>query len=171
MDESKIIEKTEEFFRQLGLTTFSSRMIVSFLQSRLSKDGGYERFIHFIKYLLLSLNNEKVVEGIHPLQYGCPNLIPGLQSQSFWDTTTLPWIKVLEDSFSIIKSEFFSMKSQNSFQVGQSYIPYINQLPIFLAISSTSIRRRIKNRSSWSTCDKCRKLVCLLPSFAWDEFR
>jgi hypothetical protein len=71
---------------------------------------------HVMTFLLTNLN--KTERLCHPLQIGCPNIIPGLRAQPFWDTSEFPWVKDLEASFPILLEEFLGMKEQGMlFQV------------------------------------------------------
>jgi hypothetical protein len=71
---------------------------------------------HVMSFLLSNLNQTE--QSCHPLQLGCPNIIPGLRTQPFWDTSQFSWVKDLEGSFQIILDEFLGMKEQGMlFQV------------------------------------------------------
>lgn len=69
-----------------------------------------------MKFLLTNLN--KTTRLCHPLQVGCPNIIPGLRTQPFWDPSEFPWVKELEESYTLILEEFRGMKEKGMlFQV------------------------------------------------------
>jgi aspartate beta-hydroxylase len=61
----------------------------------------------------LSNNNIEENVSIKDWQAGCPNRLKGLTGNPFWDTSQFPWVKLLEDSFEDIKSEFLALKGQN----------------------------------------------------------
>lgn len=83
-----------------------------------------EKMSHVMTFLLTNLN--KTVKLCHPLQVGCPNIIPGLRAQPFWETSEFPWVKDLEESFHIILEEFQGMKEQGMlFQVSNSHSPLL----------------------------------------------
>lgn len=74
-----------------------------------------------VQYLLDEINlSSKLTKSnieknifIKDWQAGCPNRIKGLTGNPFWDTSQLPWVKLLEDSFEDIKSEFLALKGRN----------------------------------------------------------
>ncbi len=51
------------------------------------------------------------------LQCKCPNLIPGLRAQPFWNVEEFPWIQHLQNSFEDIRNEFLALRGTDSFQV------------------------------------------------------
>jgi aspartate beta-hydroxylase len=72
-----------------------------------------------MRFLLTSLN--KTDRLCHPLQSGCPNIIPGLRAQPFWDSVEFPWVERLEAACGTIVEEFHAMKDKGHFfQVSES---------------------------------------------------
>lgn len=65
------------------------------------------------------INNLNKTEKIcHILQIGCPNIIPGLRAQPFWNPLEFNWVHEIEESYPIILQEFLEMKEKGQlFQV------------------------------------------------------
>ena len=108
----KIIAKLELALRELGLSKFSSSIAVQFIASKL-RSGQQDTFARAVSYLL-SLLNKRDVGALNDIRstsvFRCPQLIPGLRGQPFWDTAQLPWIAKLEASYGDIKREFLALK-------------------------------------------------------------
>ena len=105
-------------FKSQGLSPFSSRVAIDFLRSKLALPGGHARFTRVVQYLLSLLNAAGRVRvqqvlsssGVDVSQSGCPNIIPGLRAQPFWDTSAFPWVQELEASFPDIRDEFLALR-------------------------------------------------------------
>eukprot|EP01041_Mallomonas_annulata_P000927 gene928-1797_t len=112
-----VFGRTENFLKELGLSPFSSKMCVAYIQSRLDTEGGSDRLSHFLNYLMSRITTYKPYASLNDTyQRGCPNIIPGLRAQPFWNTELLPWTIILEENFESIRAEFMSLKGGNSFQ-------------------------------------------------------
>jgi len=111
LDSDKLIAKLELALRELGLSKFSSSIAVQFIASKL-RSGQHETFSRAVGYLLNLLNKRGSSSGDIRLtgQFKCPQLIPGLRGQPFWDASQLPWIAQLEASYEDIKREFLALK-------------------------------------------------------------
>ena len=66
--------------------------------------------------MLQKINGVKHPKGFHEKQRGCPDLVPGLRSQAFWDTSEFPWVQELEANYEVIKEELLSLRSKTGFQ-------------------------------------------------------
>ena len=60
--------------------------------------------------------NNKLCPPQDPLQKGCPEIIPKLRAKPFWDSEDFPWIKTIEDNFSVIKEELLQLRELKGFQ-------------------------------------------------------
>eukprot|EP01032_Pedospumella_encystans_P008625 gene8625-10215_t len=110
-DPDKLIGKLEVALRQMGLSRFSSSIAVQFVASKL-RSGKQEIFERAVSYLLSLLNKKgsSLTDIRSSSIYKCPQLIPGLRAQPFWDTAQLPWIARLEAAYDDIKREFMALK-------------------------------------------------------------
>jgi hypothetical protein len=99
-----------------------------------------ERMSRVMHFLLTNLN--KTDRNCHPLQVGCPNILPGLRTQPFWETSEFPWVKALEAASQTIREEFQEMKDKGRFFQVTSLI-YDEEskslLPLLTAISIAKI--------------------------------
>jgi len=115
-----VLGKVEKLLKDEGLSPFSSKMCMAYLQSRLQRDNGEEKFKYFLQYLMSKIPSIKspisVTPTSHALQQGCPNIIPGLRAQPFWETSSFSWILKLESLYPEIRREFFALKGSNCFQ-------------------------------------------------------
>lgn len=124
----KLSTKVEQALKHLGLSNFSSSvakqyLIVSislviykanFIQGKLN-DGKADKLNHVIGYVVDLLNKKKTRPSLSnddATQSGCPNVIPGLRAQPFWDTSNFPWVQMLESKYQDIKKEFIALRNR-----------------------------------------------------------
>mmetsp|Transcript_16257 Transcript_16257/g.24491 ORF Transcript_16257/g.24491 Transcript_16257/m.24491 type:complete len:369 (-) Transcript_16257:108-1214(-) len=109
-----VLKLVEDLFRSEGASPFSSKIAIGFLQVKLAQCP--ERMDRVVSYLLSRLNSCSL-RTCHPLQAGCPDIIPGLRSIPFWKTSDFDWVQRLENAYPDILQEFLDMKNKgNLFQ-------------------------------------------------------
>ena len=173
-------DKIEEFFADMGISRFSSKIATGFFHSQLAKDDGSAKFARVLTYL-----HEKIMKRNLPplniLQRGCPNVFSSLSARPVWDTSDprLTWVRALEESFHVIRDEFLAARSitteTNAFQ------PYRSPQPPSISTSSSSAAAPndvlkdsfgyfATDHGSWNVCylflhgDSCRNF-CFIPRF------
>lgn len=105
-----------------GLSRFSEKIAVQWLLQSLGSEefrddgGGRDELQRLRKWVLLLLNGQRYAPGCSPWQIGCPEVIPGLRATPVWDCTEFPWVKLLEDNFTIIKDELLALRHKAPFQ-------------------------------------------------------
>lgn len=70
-------------------------------------------------YLLQLLHPVQVAKAREQSeQKGCPQLIPGLRTNPYWNSSEFPWIDEVQQQFHNIRGEFLNMRnhSNNGFQ-------------------------------------------------------
>ena len=78
------------------------------------KGGTYDRAIGWI---IEQINKTSNKLDFPDFQRGCPQLVKGLRSQPFWDTSEFAWISRVEENFETIREELRSLEGTSSFQV------------------------------------------------------
>lgn len=68
------------------------------------------------KWVLMKINKKPYPENIHKLQLGCPDIVPGLTIQAWWDPTKFLWVQELISNFEIIKNELIELRNNTGFQ-------------------------------------------------------
>ena len=112
--ETLVFKKIEEVFREYHLSGIQATAAQVFFQSKIA-DPSNSRVDHVRQWMLNKINGIKHPKGFHEKQRGCPDLVPGLRSQPFWDTSEFPWVKELEANYEVIKEELLSLRSQSGF--------------------------------------------------------
>lgn len=82
------------------------------LQSILQKadSAGEESPLpHVLPYLLQLIQPRPRIDDPLIDRKGCPQLIPGLRSQPFWEASQFPWAVELENHFHEIREEFLQL--------------------------------------------------------------
>lgn len=77
-------------------------------------DGNYERAVG---WLVGELNKAQDKSSFPCTQRGCPQLVRGITSSSFWETDMFPWIQEIENEIPMIRSELLALRGSDSFQV------------------------------------------------------
>mmetsp|Transcript_4086 Transcript_4086/g.6492 ORF Transcript_4086/g.6492 Transcript_4086/m.6492 type:complete len:444 (-) Transcript_4086:10-1341(-) len=123
-----LISRLESGLRKIGLSKFSSSVAVQFISSKL-QSGHHSKVQHAVQYLLNLVSN-----NLHPKEddismkhkcrlestHKCPQIIPGLKADPFWDRASLPWVQTLETAFPEIKREFFALQQRVETHGGNS---------------------------------------------------
>eukprot|EP01035_Chromulina_nebulosa_P003316 gene3316-4521_t len=127
--EVALLEKLQKALQYEGLTPFSSRVAIEFLKKQLNAEDSQKVLARVIGYAVNLLNSSSNNCHPHPLQSGCPNVIPCLRSFPFWQRSfefhdtqlsvaadipnqaLVSVIQILEDNFCIIKEEFFNLRN------------------------------------------------------------
>lgn len=117
--DAQVERRLHELVRSWGLSRFSERVAMQWLQRSLSSsdlkcDGG--DMLRLRKWVLMQLNHQRRAEGSSHWQTGCPEVIPLLRAAPVWDCRLLPWVRTLEDNFSVIKEELLSLRGKAVFQ-------------------------------------------------------
>ena len=60
------------------------------------------KFDHLRPWLMAKINNSYIAPA-SPLQKGCPDIIPGLRAQPWWDSKDFPWLKHFEEHYKEIR--------------------------------------------------------------------
>jgi len=68
------------------------------------------------KWVLMKINKKPYPENIHKLQLGCPDIVPGLTIQAWWDPARFQWVQELMKNFDVIKKELIELRSNTGFQ-------------------------------------------------------
>jgi hypothetical protein len=68
------------------------------------------------KWILMKINKRPYPENIHKLQLGCPDIVPGLTIQAWWDPSKFIWVQELMKNFEVIKKELIELRSNTGFQ-------------------------------------------------------
>ncbi|OWZ17620.1 Aspartyl/Asparaginyl beta-hydroxylase [Phytophthora megakarya] len=112
--------KLHELVRSWGVSTFSERIALQWLERCLGSDDDCDVFCRLRKWLVLQLNQRRIPADCSHAQWqiGCPELIPLLRATPVWDCNEFPWVKTLESSAAVIKEELLSLKNrpQSTFQ-------------------------------------------------------
>ena len=124
--EKLVLDRMSQVFREFGIVSRFSRAAA---ENWLQKAATDQRCARARQWFVGRLNStiwsddDESKEGrrkkrrrrpravpIDPLQKGCPEIIPGLRAKPFWDTDDLPWVKVIEDHFEVIRAELMSLR-------------------------------------------------------------
>ncbi|KAH7481870.1 hypothetical protein PRIC1_009664 [Phytophthora ramorum] len=110
--------KLRELVRSWGVSTFSERIVLQWLDRFLGKDG--EDFRRLRKWIVMQLNQRRVPDECCEWQMGCPQVIPLLRATPVWDCGNFPWVETLESNYAVIKEELLALKSS----VKSGFQPY-----------------------------------------------
>ena len=168
-DDNDNDKTTNVFFNRLeivlrghGLTPFSSKIALAYIQKTMNKDNGNRCLARVMQYLLDKMNNKQsniVIDNAIDWQKGCPNRIPNLTSSPIWDKEQFSWVKILESSYCDIKSEFLSLRNSNVFQ---PYRSPISENPSSSSSSTSSSSDKIQDELGEMATDKGSWNVCYL---------
>lgn len=115
------VDRLRRYFNSCGLSPFGSSCAIEYLRKSILAENGEENMHRVIQYLLRELNSHSSPREIpcSPYQKGCPNILEGLSSHAFWDTSQFPWVKTFEDSYHGIRREVLELLQQSTrvFQV------------------------------------------------------
>ncbi|KAL3673939.1 hypothetical protein V7S43_001626 [Phytophthora oleae] len=104
--------KLHELVRSWGMSTFSERIALQWIQRFLGSDDDCDAFRRLRKWIVLQLNHRRIPEDCSKWQLGCPELIPMLRATPVWDCREFPWVQMLESNFKVIKEELLALKSR-----------------------------------------------------------
>jgi aspartate beta-hydroxylase len=62
------------------------------------------------EWLFNKINKKPTDYTLHPLQKGCPDIIPNLRAFPFWNREEFPWLSKIEENFETIKREVIGLK-------------------------------------------------------------
>ncbi|KAF4143593.1 Aspartyl/Asparaginyl beta-hydroxylase [Phytophthora infestans] len=110
-DKHHIEEKLRVLVRSWGVSTFSERIALQWIERSLGSDSDREAFRHLGKWIVLQLNQLRIPDDCSAWQVGCPELIPLLRAIPVWDCSEFPWVQTLERNFTVIKEELLSLKN------------------------------------------------------------
>ncbi|EEY65521.1 aspartyl/Asparaginyl beta-hydroxylase, putative [Phytophthora infestans T30-4] len=110
-DKHHIEEKLRVLVRSWGVSTFSERIALQWIERSLGSDSDREAFRHLGKWIVLQLNQLRIPDDCSAWQVGCPQLIPLLRAIPVWDCSEFPWVQTLERNFTVIKEELLSLKN------------------------------------------------------------
>jgi aspartate beta-hydroxylase len=112
--------RLERCLRHLGLTPFSTKFILQHISNVLQQaeaDSQPSPLPHVLPYLLQLLQPRPRIHEPLIDRKGCPQVIPDLRAQPFWDTSLFPWVTQLESHIDEIRDEVLQLnKSLLGFQ-------------------------------------------------------
>jgi aspartate beta-hydroxylase len=110
-----LYKKLNELFKEYLLSEVQSLAAFKFIKDKFSnpdlKNGEAVK-----KWVLMKVNNKKLPENYHKMQLGCPDLVPNLKIQNFWDPSQFTWVDELISNFNIIKEELITLREGKGFQ-------------------------------------------------------
>lgn len=117
-DEHHVEEKLRALVRSWGVSTFSERIALQWLERFLGSDKDCDDFRRLRKWIVLQLNQRRVPDDCSKWQRGCPEVIPLLRATPVWDCSEFPWVQTLESNYAVIKEELLALKdcSKSGFQ-------------------------------------------------------
>jgi aspartate beta-hydroxylase len=144
-DKSELVARLEQSLQQLGLSKFSSSVAIQFLIAKI-ESGRQDKVSRAIGYLLNLLNKKTSKSGCLSFEgdisrdgaHTCPQLIPGLRAQPFWDKSQFSWVSELEAAYSDIKKEFFALREMGGPAVSKEEARSASGFQLYL--SPTSLR-------------------------------
>ena len=68
------------------------------------------------EWLFMKINGKVLPDEYHPRQLGCPDLVPGLPLQGWWDREKFDWVLQLESKADIIRKELTNLRNEKGFQ-------------------------------------------------------
>lgn len=113
--ETQVMTKLGEIFREYHLSTIQVTAAQMFFTAKVA-DPTNERVARLRQWMLNKINGIKFPKGFHDRQKGCPDLVPGLRSQPFWDTKEFPWVAELEANYETIRDELLALRGEEGFQ-------------------------------------------------------
>jgi hypothetical protein len=115
LDKQQVEAMLHNLIQEWGLTPLGQNIAFLWLSRAAGEDS--EHLSRLRKFTLMKLNKQLRPLNISPWQYGCPNLLPGLQCQPVWRNnmhTLFPWIRTVEEAFPRIREELLSLKNDSS---------------------------------------------------------
>jgi hypothetical protein len=116
MDEAqvKLWGKIDEVLKDYLLNGFQKLAVKKFIKDKVGnpKCTAVERVR---EWLFMKMNGQRLPENYHPMQLGCPDLVPGLPLKGWWERGEIPWIAKLESYAPIIREELLSLRDKHGF--------------------------------------------------------
>jgi hypothetical protein len=61
------------------------------------------------------MNNKTRPDSGHEFQKGCPDIIPNLRANPFWEKEMFPFINVFLENIEVIKKELNNLRNEKGF--------------------------------------------------------
>ena len=107
-------EAIDKFLHGNGFSAFSAAIARQWLQKVLKDES--DKFSHVRAWMINELQDKKPETVGSRWQRGCPEYIPGLKSEAFWDPKEFTWASVLEENWETIRDEVLATKGKGGFQ-------------------------------------------------------
>ena len=115
--EAVVRERVSRVLSEYGLSGIGKAAAMAYLQKLSSDDMARVR-----QWWMRRLNGKELLapEGTPPGQMGCPEIMAGLRSSAFWESSLFSWVKDLEASAPVIRNELLSLRQSKGFQAYRS---------------------------------------------------
>jgi aspartate beta-hydroxylase len=112
--EGKIFDKLNSFFDDYCLNSLQRAAALNFIKEKVAnpEDSSVAR----VREWLLAQLNSKRIPPVHERQRGCPEIIPGLRANPWWDLSEFNWIEQVEAAYEDIRNELLALRNQGGFQ-------------------------------------------------------
>jgi aspartate beta-hydroxylase len=149
----KLVRKLETALQHLGLSRFSASVAVQFIAGKL-QSGEQHKMARALKYLLDLLNHKSSSVRAQESVHRCPQLVPGLTAQPFWDTSTLQWVVQLEASYDDIKREFIALREMPNQKLQSGFQHYRSPKQQLTKDSTETAHpgEEATDRGQWNVC-------------------
>ena len=112
--ESKINERLENIFEEYHLNSLQRAAALKFIKEKIA-DPENTNVIRAREWVLKKMNS-KPIPPPNSRQKGCPDILPGLRAQPWWDPCEFPWVAEVEEAYPLIKNELLSLYRKGGFQ-------------------------------------------------------
>lgn len=114
VSEGALMQRIQLLFEEYHLNSLQRAGALKFLKEKISNPDD-DSVARIREWVLSKINNKKV-QPIGEMQKGCPEIIPGLRANPWWDTTEFGWVSEVESNYELIKTELLSLYTKGGFQ-------------------------------------------------------
>jgi aspartate beta-hydroxylase len=112
--ERGLMSKIDSVLTDYHLNALQKMAALRFIKEKVA-DQSCDSVQHVRSWLLHKVN-AKPIAPPHPRQLGCPDLVPGLRAQEWWDEAHFPWLSQVEACYNDILEELLALHYKGGFQ-------------------------------------------------------